>query len=231
MRKTFLLIITTLCLSVLLVACGSNNEDTTNGQDQNETVEITDEEVLNDDVVVATVNGTEITGKEYNSVYIRTKLLLYQYRQDIEDLDLLKEQALNILIDEELLRQDADKAGITVSEEEVQEQFSDIKKEVSEEEFVAHLEQNQLSEKEYKKELSNSILLDKYFESEIPTIEVTEEEITELYEERRNAREDYPDFKEIEEQLKLELISQKEHDELQVKINELRDEAEIEEKI
>lgn len=215
-------------LSVVLVACGGKSE----GQEDNdaqeiETVEFTEEETVSNDQVVATINGNEIKGEEYNLIYAQTKVRLHQYRQDISDLDMLKEQTLNILIDQELLRQDAERAGIEVSAEEVEGQFDEAKEEISEEQFTAFLDQYRLTEEEFKNQLYFSIMHDKYLELEIPEAEISDEEVKEVYEELKEQNEEFPDFEEVEERLKQELAMQQEQEELQDRINELRDEAEI----
>lgn len=240
MRKFLMLI--TLCLAVTLAGCGSKADDTKNNDQQqdNDIVEVTEEEIVSEDLVVAKINGTEIVGDEYNSIYVQTKVRLHQYRQDVSDLNLLKEQTLNTLIDQELLRQDANKVGITVTEEEVQEQFDEVKGEVSEEHYTEFLKQYQLTEDEFKEELYFAILHEKYLESEIPAIEVTNEEIQEVYDQlKENSEnnkdnennEEFPDYEDIADQLKLEITMQKEQEELQAKINELREAAEIEKMI
>lgn len=227
MRK-LLMSIMALGLSVVLVACGGKSE----GQEDNdaqeiETVEFTEEETVSNDQVVATINGNEIKGEEYNLIYAQTKVRLHQYRQDISDLDMLKEQTLNILIDQELLRQDAERAGIEVSAEEVEGQFDEAKEEISEEQFTAFLDQYRLTEEEFKNQLYFSIMHDKYLELEIPEAEISDEEVKEVYEELKEQNEEFPDFEEVEERLKQELAMQQEQEELQDRINELRDEAEI----
>lgn len=220
MRKTFMRIVV-FSLVVFLVACGSKTEE-------KESLEFTDEEIVKDDQIVATINGTEITGEEYNSIYVQTKVRLHQYRQDVSDLDFLKERTLNTLIDQELLRQDARRIGISVSEEEVQNRFTEAKEEVSEEQFSSFLEQNQLTETEFKDQLYLAILHEKYLQSEMPKIEITEEEIKELYEEKKDENKNFPDYEDIAEMLKQEIMMQKEQAAFQGKIEQLRKNAEIE---
>lgn len=232
MRK-FLMLIVAISLLIGLVACGGKSDETTNNDEEleNETVEFTDDEKVNDDQVVVTINGTDIMGTEYNSIYMQTKVRMHRFRQDVSDLDLLKEQTLNILIDQELLSQDAERIGIEVSDEEVDKQFTDAKEEAGDDQFTTFLEQYQLTEEDFKDQVYFSILHDKYLESEIPKVEVTDEEVEKIYEELKKQNEEFPDFDEIADRLKLELTMQKEQEKLQEKINELRDEAEIEKMI
>jgi|SRR5699024_10066997 len=232
MRK-FLMLIVAISLLIGLVACDGKSDETTNNDEEleNETVEFTDDEKVNDDQVVVTINGTDIMGTEYNSIYMQTKVRMHRFRQDVSDLDLLKEQTLNILIDQELLSQDAERIGIEVSDEEVDKQFTDAKEEAGDDQFTTFLEQYQLTEEDFKDQVYFSILHDKYLESEIPKVEVTDEEVKEIYEELKKQNEEFPDFDEIADRLKLELTMQKEQEKLQEKINELRDEAEIEKMI
>lgn len=228
MRK-FLLIIGTLSLALLLVACGNSDEEVENNNAQEEDpVEFSDEELVDEDEIVLTINETEITGEQYNSLYVQHKIRLHQYRQDISDLEALKEQTLEMLIDQELLKQDAEKAGITVTPEELDEEFTSIKDEVTTEQFIVFLEDNQMTEEDFKEQLHFSLLYDKYVAETIPEIEVSDAEVEEVYQELKGEDEDFPELEEVAEFLKVELAMQKEYEYVEDKLAQLREEAEIE---
>lgn len=220
----------TITLTIFLAACGGKSADeneNNDGQQEGNNIEFTDEEKANDDQVIVKINGTEIMGKEYNSVYEQTKVRMNQYDQDISDIDLIKEQTLNILIDQELLKQDAKKSGIEVSEEEIEEQLAEITQD-SEEQFDAFLEQNHLTKEEFKDQLFYALTQDRYIESVIPKVELTDQEVEDIYEELKKDLDDIPELSEVEENIRREMIMQKEMEELQSKMKELKEKAEIE---
>src|SRR5690554_7404023 len=104
MKKYFLGLFIFL-LTINLVACSNDG----NGQkSENETVEISEEEMLPEDEVVAIVNGEEVTGKTYNLVYTQEKMYQSQFEEDI-DLDEMKESAVELVIERQILFQEARK--------------------------------------------------------------------------------------------------------------------------
>jgi len=228
MRKS-LLIFSLLLMLGLLVACGSSeNETENNNESEVETVEFSDEELVDDDEIVLTINETEIMGEQYNSLYVQNKIRLHQYRQDISDLEALKEQTLEMLIDQELLKQDAEQKEVSVTTEELDEEFKSIKDEVTTEQFVSFLEVNQITEEEFKEQLHFSLLYEKYVTETMPEIEVSNDEVEELYQELKGEEEDFPELEEVAEYLKTELINQKKYEYVEEQLSQLREEADIE---
>src|SRR5690625_3170553 len=228
MRKS-LLIFSLLLMLGLLVACGSSeNETENNNESEVETVEFSDDELVDDDEIVLTINETEIMGEQYNSLYVQNKIRLHQYRQDISDLEALKEQTLEMLIDQELLKQDAEKKEVSVTPEELDEEFKSIKDEVTTEQFVSFLEVNQITEEEFIEQLHFSLLYEKYVTEIMPEIEVSNDEVEELYQELKGEEEDFPELEEVAEYLKTELINQKKYEYVEEQLSQLREEADIE---
>ncbi|WP_020619941.1 peptidylprolyl isomerase [Paenibacillus daejeonensis] len=112
---------------------------------------------------VATVNGVGIP-----------KETLYQ--------ELVKsggEQTLDNLITEELIRQEFDKSGVVVTDEDQNKEIESLKASYPEGEFELVLAQNGLTEEALKEQLYFQIGLRKYFE---PQTNVTEEQVKEYYE-------------------------------------------------
>ncbi|HLS06976.1 MAG TPA: SurA N-terminal domain-containing protein [Bacillota bacterium] len=224
MRK--ILLFTALLSLTFLFACGDSKEDEAGEQ----TFEITDEEKVGQDEVVMYLNGEEVTGDKYNLAYLQTKVQLFQFEQDVSDQEVLKDLALDVLLEQELLHQEAAEKGIEVTEEDVEEELSLIKSE-SRETFDAFLDTYSFDEDSYKMMLSNAMLYDKYITEQFPNIEITDEEIEEAYEEIKSENEDVADLEEIEESLRGGLAKQKESEKMQELIESLKEEAEIETKI
>lgn len=225
-----------LSLTVVLVACGNQNSEQNDRSpaDGSETeevgqqeVEFTDEEKLNEDMIVATINDIEITGDMFNLIYVQTKIQLNQTGQDISDLQYVRQLALDGLINQEIIRQDAKKAGIVVTDEELLSEFESIKSD-NEERFQAFLKQYHLTEQAFKEQLLFALTHDKYIESELPPVKVTDEEVEGAYNEIKKDNKDIAKLEDVEEQLRSEMILQKEQESLQNRIEELKKQVTIE---
>src|SRR5690625_7501313 len=97
--KRRLIITVALSLAVILAACGGDSTD--EGESAEQTFQLTDEEKVGDDDIVANINGTDITGDKYNLAYLQTKVQLHQFGQDTEDKESLQEFAMNALVEQE----------------------------------------------------------------------------------------------------------------------------------
>ncbi|WP_047980993.1 SurA N-terminal domain-containing protein [Ornithinibacillus contaminans] len=230
MKKLFSLLMI-LGLIVVLAACGDDKEEESKKDKEEEAAptEITmneDEKVENDKVVVR-INDTEITGERYNTVYLQTKMRVYQFGQDIEDKDNIKEVTLNEIIAQELIKQEADKQGVEVTDEEVQTEFDKLKSE-NEESFASYLEQYNLTEETLKDQIRFSTTLEKYMADHIETEEVTDDDIKETYDQLKEEMDDMMAFEEAEPLIKEQLAQQREADALQAKVEALMKESEIE---
>lgn len=224
--RSRLILITALLSLTFLVACGDAKEEETEGD---ETFEITEEEKVADDEVVAHLNGEEVKGDRYNLAYLQTKLQLFQLGEDTKDLEFVKEFALDTLIDQELVYQDALEKGIEVSEEEVESELSEIKSDPEMKEGLeSYIDMYGFTEDKYKEMLSFSMLYDKYVEAEFPDLEVSDEEIEEAYEQLKSTIEDLDPLEDIEESLRMSLIHEKQAQKMQERMDELKEKAEIE---
>lgn len=176
---------------------------------------------------MVSVNGNEIKGDHYNSVYTRVKTMLYNYGQDVSDLDVIKEQTITLLIDEELIRQDAADKGIEVTEEKAQTELEAIKEETGEEQYNNMLEQFQMNDEEFREQLINDLTTVQYMDEQFD-IEVTDEEIKAYYDKLKEQNEKIGELSEVEDRIESALYSQKQSEQLQVKVEELRKDAEVE---
>lgn len=223
-------------ITVILAACGGESSDQgkdeekggqANEEASRQEVEINDDEKLSEDTVVVNINGVEVTGEIYNSIYVQTKLQLNQLGQDVNDLEKVKELAIDGLINQEIIKQDAKNVGIVVSDDEITSEFETIKSE-NEEQFQKFLERYHLTEEAFRNQLYFAIMHEKYVESELPDVQISDEEVEEVYEELKNDNQEIAKLEEVEGQLKRELAIQKEQENLQEKLEELKEQATIE---
>src|SRR5699024_12261410 len=94
-------------LAMVLVACGDkkDEEEETKGEENPlaPSVDISDEEKVDDDKVVAIVNGSEVKGGVYNLVYAQLKLQSAQLG-DTKDNEEMKDVTMESVIDRELCK-------------------------------------------------------------------------------------------------------------------------------
>lgn len=122
-----------------------------------------------EDTVVATVNGVEIGKQQLFDELIRNG----------------GAQVLNNLINEELVKQEADKAGVQVTDDDLNKELDSFKKSLSlssDEEFDMMLMQYGMSKEDLKKQMPMQVRLRKLLE---PKTDVTEEEMQKYYDENK----------------------------------------------
>lgn len=234
MKKQLMLVLT-LLLALVLVACSDDaeeskkdNADTDTEEQSPPEVEITEEEQAEDDAVVVDVNGNELLGDKYNNIYKQLKTMLHMYGQDTSDVDMLKEETISILVEQELIRQDAEENGIKVTEEEAQEEIDTIIETNGEEALTAMLEQYELTEDEFRTQLIDDLTTVKYIEDQFE-VEVTDEEIEEQYNLlKEQSEEEIGELKEYEELIRQNISEQKQGELLEGRITELKEDAKVE---
>ncbi|WP_077324303.1 SurA N-terminal domain-containing protein [Virgibacillus siamensis] len=238
--KKFIMLMMALLIAVVLGACGDDSakdksEDknadkkTEQAADQKK-VEITDKEKVKDDKVVLKVNDNDINGEQYNAMYAQTKIMMHQYGQDVSDTKKIKQQTMDILVQQELLKQDAKEKGIKVSDDQVQKKFDKTKSQ-NKEQFSKVLDRYHLTEEVYKNQLAFELTLQKYIDQEITGTKVTDKEVKAQYDKLKKQRKQIPKFNKIKDQLKQQMQTQKEQQKLQAKVKNLKDEAQIKEMI
>ena len=224
MKKYFLGLFIFL-LTINLVACSNDG----NGQkSEKEAVEISEEEMLPEDEVVAIVNGEEVTGKTYNLVYTQEKMYQSQFEEDI-DLDEMKKSTIELVIERQILFQEARKEGIEITDEEASKELERIKEE-SPETLETLLAQFQLTEEDFKGQLKYELTMYEYM-NRVIEVSVSDEELEEYYEKAKEGNEDIPEFDEIKHNLRAQLTELKTQEALQEKIEEAKSNAKIDKKI
>lgn len=169
---------------------------------------------------VAVVNGSAITQADLDREMNRVQRQFLMMGKPINDSQLaeVKKEALENLVDLELLYQQCQKEEIKVDEAAVDEQMTTLKKRFSsEDEFKDWLSKMNLSEAEvvsqFKKEMAIQQFIDKEF---VQKITVPEEEIKEYYEKYIKDK--------IEQQLKQEKVQK----EVGLYLEKLKEEAKVE---
>src|SRR5699024_1013635 len=180
---------------------------------------------LAEDELVVTINDEKVTGATYNLVYTQLKLHAVQTGQEYTDEE-LQELALDSVIDRQLLIQQAAKEGIVISDEDATEELQLLKTE-NEAGLQTMLEQYQITEKLFHHQLIFEMTMNEYLQ-EVINVEVTNDEVKEVYEEAKAENENLPELVEIHDTLKGQIESQKRNEALQAQVDEFREQTEIE---
>ncbi|AYY12348.1 peptidylprolyl isomerase [Actinobacteria bacterium YIM 96077] len=193
--------------------------------------------------VVAEVNGSEIPKEDFVSSYERQyQQMAMQSQQSGQELgdeqvEQLKQQTAEGLVDTELLVQEAENRGFEASEEDVNETLGDLAEQngmESGEDFKnAVKEQQGMEEEELMSQLEIQVKLEQLVSDEAGEIDPTEEELQELYDQSKEQREqmgtaeDMDSFEEMKPQLEEQAKAQEENEAVQALISDLREDAEI----
>ncbi|WP_205684280.1 SurA N-terminal domain-containing protein [Clostridium formicaceticum] len=203
LRKLFLIILSGMLL-FSFAACTATEDGASDS---------VDEEVS---AIVALVNGKEIQRSDFENVLENMKLSYQQFGLDFDSeenkemLELMKEEALNNLIQQELLLQSALEKNYAASQDEIDHELEQIKAQFgTDEEFDMALEANHLTLDALIESIANEIMLAQYIQNEIGEPTVSEEEIIAMYEEYSESMEDLPAFEEMQFELEEELKYQK----------------------
>ncbi|TFB21726.1 hypothetical protein E3U55_07795 [Filobacillus milosensis] len=255
--KKFLTAILIVMLTAFLAACGGDEGDTENNQDNQDQEQSqedknngegegkeegnkqakTPSEDIADDKVVAKVNDAEITGKELKET---EGYFLQQYQMMGQDpskfADQIQKQALDNLINIELVKQAAKESGIKPSEEEINKEYQktvdQLKKSNEAEDVSKVFEKYDTSEKEVKEDIRINLLTQKYLEKNIEEPTVSDKEIQEAYDkykaQMKKAEQEAKSLEEMKKSLKGQVKSQKESKKTQALLKQLREENDVE---
>lgn len=214
-------------------------------------------ENVNSNSAVAEVNGEEITQEELNQQANVNQLLQQLSQVDQQLVQILansdagsnvleeyQKEQLDSIIDNVLLKQQAEEKGISLSDEEKEEIYQKQKaaileqNQMDEEQFASALEKQGFENEEaYKQQFLNNpqLKVNKLIEEEVAAdLEVSEDELKEAYEENKDAfaqGEGDVSFEELKPQLKQMLKQQKRSQKVNEYLSNLREDAEIEKMI
>jgi hypothetical protein len=171
---------------------------------------------------VATVNGVTITKTAYDTL-LDSSLASYKAQgvdvTDATKLSQIKTQVLNNLISDELINQGVVAAGIKITSEDVEKQFQAIVTQTGgAEKFQAELVKNNLTEAQLRENVSKQMAIQKYLLQNIDTksVTVSDAEISQFYSDYTKAQKAsdpkavVPALKDLSDQIKQQIITNKE---------------------
>lgn len=249
MPKKFLLSIAAVAAAFSLAACGADGDDEQATDDAPQSQEQGDQAMAEPEVdnipdVVAVVDGEEISGDAFAENYeAQYQQLTMQSAMAGEepDQDQLKDQALEMMINSELLVAEAEDQGFSASDEEVDEYLADMAEAngmESSDALMEELEAQGLSEERIREDLHKEVMIDQVVDT-LDVEEPSDEELQEMYDaqveqlEAMNAQveedqaQEAPAFEELEPELEEQVELQNENEAIAALLEDLRDDAEI----
>lgn len=134
---------------------------------------------------VARVNGSDVTFEEHQAAF---QNLVMQYQMlggglSPSDQDVLRYQALEMVVNTKLILDAAKKEGVKVTNDQIDAEL-DVLREMfsSTDEYEAALQQAGLTERELRRQIEDDLIIQKAIEEKQETIDVSEEEIAAAYE-------------------------------------------------
>lgn len=244
LRSRWLGLVLALVLAVS-TACGgsddgkeaSSSESPSSGEPSSSQVDVPD---VPD--VVAEVNGEEISKEDFAEAYetqAQAQQAATQQAQSGQQPDpkQLTDQTVQSLVNEELLRQEAEKRGIDPSEKEVEQTLADLAKENglgSVDTFVKALEDQGMSRDEINSQAAQQTRFDMLVADEGGPVKATDQEVRALYQQLKAQQAGQsgqgpavPPLKQVRPQLTTQVEQQKESQTARTLIDRLRKDADI----
>ncbi|MCA1056689.1 SurA N-terminal domain-containing protein [Rossellomorea aquimaris] len=252
--KKFMSALLITIMAIALVACGNGEEAKKQADDKSNTEQKADQkeqakqmeemqkkmdkQKVEKDKVVAIVNDEKLKGEDYNSILSSSQMQFQQMGQDPTSkkaAEQIKKQTIDSLVGQTLLMQQADEKGYKATDEEINKQLDQVKKQYkTEKEFEKAMKEAGFTMEELKKQVAENIKYTNYVEKEIKVDEVTEDEMKKVYDQYAGQQGDdqkAPKFEEVKPQIKTQLEQQKKQEQLVKHVEELKKNAKIDIKI
>ncbi len=195
MKKFGLFCLTILCCGIMLTGCKSgkkeNSADSGVKQDKIATTDKslkTNKEQRKDNSMIASVNGNQITQEELQDA-VQNMLASYQGQVPPEQMQqlqpMIQKQALENLINQKLLIQQAEKDGITAEDKQVEERINElISRFPNKEAFLQQIQAAGFTEELMRKEMNQNLVIETMINKKTGGIpDATTEEVEVFYNE------------------------------------------------
>lgn len=192
--------------------------------------------------VVAEVNGEEVTRDEFVPVYeasYQAAASQAQMTGEEPDEDALRKQALDDLVDTELLAQEADSRGIEVSDEDIDAELTDLAEQngmKSADELLEAVAGQGLDEEQARDQVETQVMVEQLVVDENGPIEPTDKELRTIYDEAKAQQaqsgqegqgQKFPPFAEVRDQIVDQAVAQETGEVAQGLLEDLKADADI----
>ena len=195
------------------------------------------ERIINPAPLAAKVNGTGITLADYEKNLVQLNNATTQQGQDTKNESVVKQiktQAIDVLVNTELLRQEAKKNGTKVTNDDIDKRYQEIVTSIGgEEKLAAKMTELGITTESLRKDIEGEILIQGHLATAVDTssIKITDEDIKGAYAQisgTAGAGVKVPPLEEIKTQLEAQLKTNKEQELVNAYITKLREGAKIE---
>lgn len=190
-----------------------------------------------DDVpdVVATVNGTDLTGEDFTTLYqvqFQQMAMQAQMTGEEPDQEQLRGQTLNAMIDSELLVQDAQERGYEATDDDVNnvlEQTAESNQMSSVDELLDQYAEQGITEDQLRNDAQTQLLVEELIENDIEVAEPTDDEVEALYEQMSAGADEGNDYSldEIRPELETQIRNQNQSQAVGAHVEDLREDADV----
>jgi len=189
--------------------------------------------------VVAEVNGDEVTKDEFLPLYearLQQAITQAQSGGEPPDEDALKEQTADNLVNTELLAQEAEARGISVTDQDVEDELASLAEENqlgSVEEFLAALEEQGATEDQARAQLESQLVIEQLIDDEAGKVEPSEQDLRQIYQLAKKQQEQagqgqaIPPYDKVRPQLEEQAKADRLGEVAKALVDELRADAEI----
>ncbi len=188
--------------------------------------------------VVAEVNGETISSEELENEMQYQMSMMGATEEDLDEemQDQIRDQVLNNMVSRILLQQEARERDVDVPDERVEEELEAVIEnnfEGDEDAFDEALDENDMTKEELlgdiEEQLRMQVFIENYTEDYLAERDddVSEEEMRDLYESRKEEMEDPPEFEEMKPDLREEILRSRESEALDELLAELREEGDV----
>lgn len=190
--------------------------------------------------VVAEVNGEEVTKDEFVPIYEATfqqAAAQAQMGGEAPDEEALKKQTVDDLVDTELLAQEAESRGISVSDDDVDAELETLAKQNqmgSAEELLKAVEEQGMTEDQARSQVETQVMVEQLADDEAGPIDPTEKELRALYARAKKQQaksgqqgQAIPPFAQVRDQIAEQARSEQVGKVAQSLIDDLRKDADI----
>lgn len=238
-RTTSVLGLSAAACLLVLTACGGSDDDSGTASSDESSSQASGGDVDGIPEVVAEVNGEEVTRDEFVLIYeaqLEQATAQAEAGGEAPDEDALKEQTANNLVDTELLSQEAEARGITVSDEDVEAELTSLAESNqmgSAQEFLDAVEEQGTTEEQVRSQVELQVLVEQLVADEAGPSDPTEKELRTLYaqvKEQAKASgqaQQIPPFAQVREQLAEQAQTEQVGTVAQALVDELRKDADI----
>ena len=189
---------------------------------------------------MAEVNGEEVTKDEFVPIYSATfqqAAAQAQMGGQAPDEDALKKQTVDDLVDTELLAQEAESRGISVSDEDIDAELETLAEQNqmgSAEELLEAVEKQGMTEDQARAQVETQVMVEQLVDDEDGPIEPTEKELRALYAQAKKQQaqsgqqgQEIPPFAQVRDQIEEQATAEQVGKVAQSLVDDLRKDADI----